>query len=139
MIRQVILDTGPLVAAINRHDVYHQWVVSQLSNICPPLMTCEAVISEACFLLRGYTDAIKAVFEWINKGTLLLPFQLNNDSETVQNLMMKYADLPMSFADACLVRMSEYSTNSMVLTTDSDFLIYRKHGREIIRTIMPLM
>jgi len=137
MNHQVILDTGPLVAAINQQDTYHQWTVEQLKQIRPPLLTCEAVISEACFLLRSHSHGVRAVFEWLCNSTIQLPFCLNKETEAVQQLITKYADVPISLADACLVRMSEIYPKHLILTLDSDFRIYRKHGKKIIKTIMP--
>jgi len=91
MNHQVILDTGPLVAAISQQDIYHQWTVDQLKQIRPPLLTCEAVISEACFLLRSHNRGVRPVFEWLYKGTIKLSFHLDEETETIQQLMLKYA------------------------------------------------
>jgi len=106
-VRQIILDTGPLVAAINRQDNYHEWTTCQLADIRPPLLTCEAVVSEACFLLRDHGDGIRALFEWMENGVMSLAFRLDTETEQIGKLMKKYADVPMALADACLVRMSE--------------------------------
>lgn len=51
--------------------------------------------------------------------------------------MRRYADVPMSLADACLVRMSELSDDASVLTLDSDFRIYRRLGRQAIPLLTP--
>ncbi len=137
MNHRVIIDTGPLVAVINSQDIYHKLTVDQLKLIRPPLLTCEAVISEACFLLRRHNQGVRAVFEWLYKSTIELSFHLDEETEAIQQLMAKYADVPMSLADACLVRMSERYPKHLILTLDSDFRIYRRHGKKIIKTIMP--
>ena len=137
MKRHVILDTGPLVALLNPHDTYHEWVTYQLADILPPLLTCEAVITEACFLSTNYGKKAYAVLELMQDGFMTVSFQLHDEVEYVETLMRKYADVPMSFADACLVRMTEQHLHSAVLTLDSDFHIYRKHDRQSISCLMP--
>jgi len=108
-VRQIILDTGPLVAAINRQD---EWTTCQLADIRPPLLTCEGVVSEACFLLRDHGDGIRALFEWMKNGVMSLAFRLDTETEQIGKLMKKYADVPMALADACLVRILIASTEA---------------------------
>lgn len=134
---RVIMDAGPLVAFLNRKDRYHAWVGEQLAEIVPPLLTCEAILSEACFLLRDIEGGSEAVFELVNRDLVSLSFDLKDEFEAVRKLMARFSNLPMSLADACLVRMSEQFSKSTVLTLDSDFQIYRKHGRKVIPLIMP--
>ena len=107
MIQKVLLDTGPLVAYLNARDRYHEWTVAQLSGMAAPLITCEAVISQSCFVLRNFPVAQQAVFDMIRRGLLVIPFDLVSEAEAVQKLLKRYADVPISVADACLVRMSE--------------------------------
>ncbi len=137
MRQQVILDTGPLIALLNTRDTHHKWVVEQLGDIQPPLLSCEAVMTEACFLAATYGRNADAVLELIQNGFMAISFQLRDNVESVERLMQKYADVPMSLADACLVRMSEQFPNSIVFTLDSDFYIYRKYGRQAISCLMP--
>jgi len=133
----VLIDTGPLVAFLNRRDHYHMWASSQLARMTPPLLTCEAVISETCFLLRFLPSGPIAVLELINRGLLQMPFRLGDEIVRIKGLMMRYANVPMSLADACLVRMAEQYPGSPLFTCDSDFSIYRKNRRQVIPTIMP--
>jgi len=133
----VVIDTGPLVAFLNRRDTWHGWVKKQLSEIEPPLLTCESVISEVCFLLRKIQEGPAAILELLERGLMTVPFRLENEISSIRKLMKRYRDVPISLADACLVRMAEQHGESEVLTLDSDFRIYRKHGRQIIPTIMP--
>lgn len=76
MKRQVILDTGPLVAFLNSRDKYHDWTKAQWAQIQPPLLTCEAVVSEACFLLRGWDNGASSVLELLERGVLKISFSL---------------------------------------------------------------
>ncbi|MBD2139449.1 PIN domain-containing protein [Anabaena sp. FACHB-1237] len=118
----VLLDTGPLVAIINRRDQFHGWVTSQWDNIEPPLLTCEAVISEACFLLRNVYGGQDAVINLVKNGVIKVPFNLDDEAVIIGEFLKIYQSVPMSFADACLVRMSELYNDSFLLTFDSDFL-----------------
>jgi predicted nucleic acid-binding protein len=139
MKRQMILDTGPLVAFLSEKDIHHHWMTQQMAKIRTPLLTCEAVISEACFLLKRHAhEKADAVLELIDINLMTVPFFLgDNERKDIRRLMVKYANVPMSFADACLVKMSEQYPKSVVLTLDSDFLIYRRYGNQSISTIMP--
>ncbi len=132
-----LVDTGPLVALLNARDRYHAWATEQLAQIPPPLLTCEAVISEACYLLGQLSGGRRAVMALLARGVLEIRFALQADVAVVAQLMERYADLPMSLADACLVRMVEQSPRSPLLTLDSDFLVYRHHRNRRIRTVVP--
>ena len=85
------MDTGPLVAFLNRKDYYHTWVGEQLAEIVPPLFTCEAVLSEACFLLRDIEGGSDAVFELINRDLVSLSFYLKDEMEAVRKLMARFS------------------------------------------------
>ena len=138
MKRQVILDTGPLVAFINGRDRYHQWSILQWGQIAPPLLTCEAVLSESCFLLRGVEGGQVAVLELLRRGVLNVTLRIDDSVKEITWLLRKYSDVPMSLADACLVRISELYTDSPILTLDNDFKIYRKNKRQVIPLLSPL-
>jgi uncharacterized protein len=102
-----------------------------------PLLVCEPVLAEAMYLLRRYPQAQDAVLELVQNGALSVAFQLNEHLGAVRRLLQKYKDTPMSLADACIVRMSEIHDGHAVLTLDSDFLVYRKHGRASLTLIHP--
>jgi len=134
--QRVILDASVLVALLSKGDRNHDWAVSQWTQVNPPALTCDAVISETCFLLkRRYL--IEAVFEMIEVGAIAIAFNLQDEATNVRVLMGRYESVPMSFADACLVRMAEQIPNSAVMTLDSDFKIYRKHRNEAIAVVLP--
>jgi predicted nucleic acid-binding protein len=135
MARNVLVDAGFLVALLSRRDSHHQWAVTQAPRHAPPWRTCEAVLSEAFHLLgaRGATG-LSAL---LRRRALIAAFDLDNDVESVLKLLQKYADVPMSLADACLVRMTETFSDPVILTTDSDFRIYRRHSRQVIPCVMP--
>jgi predicted nucleic acid-binding protein len=131
------LDAGPLVAFLNRRDRYHAWATEQLAGVRPPLLTCEAVLSEACFLLRRLDGAVDAVFRLLERGLICVGLRLADEAPSVRRLLARYRRVPMSLADACLVRLAELHADSAVLTLDHDFRIYRKSGRQTIPTLIP--
>lgn len=133
----VVVDTGPLVALLNRRDREHKWVARVLDTVEPPLVTCEAVVSEACFLLREIDGGRDAVLALMSRGIVKCDFRLANEVDAIRALMKKFSDVPMSLADACIVRMTELDARSVVLTLDSDFRVYRRNRRQTIPTMMP--
>jgi uncharacterized protein len=131
----VIVDSGYLVALLNRRDQDHKWAVAQSSQFVPPWKTCEAVLSEAFYLLG--TDSRAWLATLLRRGAIVSTFAVADNRDPVLNLLQKYADVPMSLADACLVRMSEILADPIILTNDSDFYIYRRHSRQIVPCAMP--
>ena len=135
--QKVLLDTGPLVAFLNKRDQYHSWTVSELASMAPPLLTCEAVLSESCFLLQRLTNGSAGLMILLERELIKIPFCLEPEISSIKKVMESYKNVPMSLADSCLVRMSEQLSDTVIFTLDSDFGIYRKHKRQVIPTIMP--
>ncbi|MGB3509897.1 MAG: hypothetical protein WBA93_11765 [Microcoleaceae cyanobacterium] len=77
MRQKVLLDTGPLVAFINNQEYLHPWAIDELTNIEPPLLTCEAVITQACSLLRDVYGAEDAVIGLLSSGNIEISFSLS--------------------------------------------------------------
>jgi len=136
-VTSVIVDTGPLVALLNRRERHHSWVVETMDVIEPPIFTCDAVLSEACFLLQDIDGGPNAVLELVARGIVRSDFHVMAEVDAVRALVKKFASVPMSLADACLVRMTELDQRSVVLTLDSDFKIYRRNKRQVVPTLMP--
>lgn len=133
----LILDTGPWVALHCRDDTHHTWAKAQFALSEGPLLTCEAVVAETCFLLaRSGFDPARAL-TLIERGVVRVTMSLTEQVSSVRALFERYDSVPASLADACLVRMSELHDPCRVLTLDSDFLIYRRHGRKVIPLLMP--
>jgi uncharacterized protein len=131
----VLVDTGFIVGLLRRDDSHHSWAAALAQRLPPPWRTCEAVLSEA-FHLVGARGA-PALDALLRRRAFLVPFRLSDDLESVLRLMRKYAETPMSLADACLVRMTETIGDVQLLTTDADFRIYRRHGRQAIPCVLP--
>lgn len=134
---RVLVDTGPLVALLNRRDRHHRWAREVFGTLEPPLGTCEAVLSEACFLLRRFPGGQDAVLALLEHRVIEPAFSMSAEIPALRALMARYDSVPMSLADACLVRMSELDGDSVVVTLDRDFAIYRRNRRQRIPVIMP--
>lgn len=137
MVEETILDTGPLVAFLEANEEHHKWAEEQFKQLAPKFLTCEPVLTEACFLLGFASKAMDQIERFLDRGWIQVPFQFSAERPSVMQLMRSYRNVPMSFADACLVRMAELYDKVPVFTLDKDFRVYRKHGREVIPTIMP--
>ena len=135
MPRNYIADSSALVAFISRDDQHHDWIAAQAASLPSPWLTCEAGLTEAFHLVgdKG-TPKLK---DLLRRGAVVLAFDLGDELEPVLTLMDKYADVPMSLADACLVRMTETLPDPVVLTTDADFKIYRRHSRQVVPCLLP--
>jgi predicted nucleic acid-binding protein len=132
-----IVDTGPLVAFFDRAERHHRWVMERFEELDAPLLVCEPVLAEAMYLLARYPKAQDTLLSLIEDGALSVAFRLDEHLGALRKLLQKYRDAPMSLADACIVRMSEIHDRHSVLTLDSDFLVYRKHGRAPLAIIHP--
>ncbi len=133
---RILLDTGPLVALLNRRDAFHRWAVSEASKLDAPFYSCEAVVAEAFHLLKGIYAGRERLTELLASGRNDISFAYADHIHRVGELMESYADVHMDFADACLVCLLE-ENEGRVFTIDNDFRDYRLHGSEIIDAILP--
>ena len=134
---EIIIDTGPIVALLNKRDEFHEWARETLDGLAPPLLTCEPVLAEASYIVRRLDGGPAAVLDLVTRGVLEVAFRLDHELLSLRTLITKYASVPMSLADACLVRMAEMRPRAAILTLDSDFGIYRRSGRHTLRLIRP--
>ena len=133
----VIVDTGPIVALLDADDQQHAWVKAQFARLRPPLLTCEAVLTESSFLIaRGGSDASAAV-QLVERGVLSIAQLFDTEAASIARLIRRYENVPISLADACLVRLVELTSQSTLFTLDSDFEIYRQKGRRLIPLLTP--
>jgi uncharacterized protein len=135
MVKNVLVDAGFVVALLSSRDTHHQWAVTQASELPPAWSTCEAVLSEAFYLLgqRGAPNLAAL----LRRRALVVAFELAENLEPVLKLIAKYSNVPMSLADACLVRMTETLADPIILTTDEDFRVYRRHSRQVVPCVTP--
>ena len=135
MAGKTLVDTGFIVALLSSRDRHHSWAVTCAQQHPPPWSTCEATLSETFHLLGSRGGSTLATL--IQRGQLGIAFDLTENISPVLKFIEKYREVPMSLADACLVRMTETLTETVLLTTDSDFHIYRRHGRQVIPCVTP--
>jgi predicted nucleic acid-binding protein len=132
-----IVDTGPLVALLDRAERHHRWVTDCIGELEAPLLVCEPVLTETMYLLARLTRAHDALFGLLENGALRIALRVDENVAALRGLHQKYRDRPMSLADACIVRMAELNNQHAVFTLDSDFSIYRKYGRTPLTLIHP--
>jgi predicted nucleic acid-binding protein len=133
--KSCIVDSGALVALLDPREEHHVWAREAFAHQSFPWLTCECVLSEVFFLL--HEPHLRALEQLLRGGHLRLSLNLADELPHMLNLLAKYADVPMSLTDACLVRMSETLSDPIVLTTDTDFKIYRRHCRQVVPCLMP--
>lgn len=127
-----IADTGYLVAYWSEDDQHHDWARSL--NVHAPLITCEAVITEAAYL----TGAPELFVQMIADGDLIVDFAIGDHSSDILRWLSKYDDLDPGYADACVVKLGELFPRRDILTTDAtDFRTYRTLAGKPLRCIFP--
>ena len=135
----VIVDTGPIVALLDADERHHEWARTQFASLNAPLLTCESVLSEACFLLRRIGADATMPVSLVRRGALKVVDAVGSEdrAEAVASLIRRYENVPMSLADACLVDILERTENGSIMTLDSDFRIYRQARRRVIPLLCP--
>lgn len=137
MTERTIVDAGPLVALLNANDVHHAWARAEFARREAPFLSCEAVLSEAQHLVaRGKGNPL-LVLEMVRRGGITVALSVEDEAESLLALQRTYRNLPMSLADACLVRLAELHPHSRVFTTDSHFRVYRRNKRQLIPVVVP--
>lgn len=134
----LILDTGPLVGLLDVSDHLHSWSVGVFAKFDGPLLTCEAVLTEACHLLRTTPNGHDRILELVELGGVVVHPMLPAEGAAIRGLLSRYKDQGMDFADACLVRLTEMHADCRVITADvQDFRVYRRNGRQTIPLLTP--
>jgi predicted nucleic acid-binding protein len=136
-VKPVLLDTGVIVALLDRSEKNHTRCVRIVKDLTLPLATCEAVIAESCYLLRTVAGASEAILENVEKGVFQIPFSIYRSATFVRRITRKYRDHGIDFADACLIRLAEELDTGEILTLDSDFQIYRWKKNRPFQFLIP--
>jgi predicted nucleic acid-binding protein len=134
-----LLDTGPLVAYLSPRDEHHWWARQIINALDMPLYTCEAVVTEAFFLLSDSPNGFDVLATFCESAALRIDFDLIDVIGPVRELLNKYRNIPMDLADACLVHLADHHRSAAVITTDRDFLLYRTKSRRVIPLIAPFV
>jgi uncharacterized protein len=124
-VKPALLDTGVIVALLDRSEKHHSACAAALRELQAPLITCEAVLAESCYLLRNFPGAAEAIVENVAAGIFQIPFQLSREATGVKQILRKYRHRKIDLADACLIRLADEFESPDILTLDKDFNIYR--------------
>lgn len=133
----VLLDTGAIVATLDRSESLHEICLRAIAETSAPLVTCEAVIAESCYLVRHLKGAPEAVIANVAAGIFQIPFSLAQSAEQVNTYLRKYQDIGIDLADACLIHLATELRVPEILTLDSDFRRYRWGRNNPFRLLVP--
>ena len=135
MLRNTLIDAGPLIALFDRSDKYHFKALLFIENYRGYLWTTWSVITEASHMLSFSPKAQLALLEWIKRGGLQL-YDLNHTHiERLQQLTQKFDDVPMDLADASLIVVSELTHYKEITSIDTDFYIYRNIRNQYLTNV----
>ena len=136
--RPVLLDTGVIVALLDRSERQHQTCVSIVKALTQPLVTCEAVVAESCYLVREMPSAADAILENVEKQIFQVPFSVARSASAVRRILRRYRDQNIDLADACLIRLAEEVETGEILTLDADFRVFRWRRNRPFELLIPL-
>jgi uncharacterized protein len=132
-----LVDTGFILALLDRDDMWHRACIAAFEEIRLPWLTSEAVLTELFHLVGDNLTEINAAWKFVRSGALTLGNITDSDLPAIQDLFQRYKDRPMDFADATLVHLAERESISVILTIDhNDFETYRI-GHKKRFTILP--
>ena len=136
--KPILLDTGPIVALLDPTDGFHSVCSQAIGNLAAPLVTCEAVIAESCYLLRNLRGGPEAVLENVAAGVFQIPLALPQAARGVKRVLQRYGDGEIDLADACLVHLANELGTGEIFTLDRDFHIYRWGKNNAFQLIISL-
>jgi len=134
--KKTLIDSGPLIALFDRNDKYHLASIKFIKDNNSELVTTLASVTETLHLLDFNRNAQIDFLGWVNAGAVTLEPISSDDLQRIKELTIKYSDLPMDFADACLVLLGEKLNISTVATIDRDFDVYRLKGKKPFTTLI---
>jgi uncharacterized protein len=128
MMTVTLIDAVPLTALLNPNDERHSWARETVDQLAGPLLTSEPALTESLHLLRRDGCDADELFALTQAGLVSIGLRFDDEQTALRELMRRYRSVPMSLADATLVRLSELHRDCRVFTLDTDFRIYRRHG-----------
>lgn len=135
--KPVLLDTGVIVSLLDSSEHRHRACIEAIQSCDAPLVTCEAVIAESCYLLRKQRGAAEKILENVASGAFQIPFQLASEANEIQHILRRYRDREIDLADACLIHLADELRTGEILTLDRDFEIYRWSGNKRFQPLIP--
>lgn len=136
--KTVLFDTGLIVALLDSSEHRHRTCVEVIQSCTAPLVTCEAVIAESCYLVPKQRGAAERILENVASGAFQIPFQLAGCAGEIQRILHRYRDREIDLADACLIHLANELRTGEILTLDRDFEIYRRGGNKRFTPLIPL-
>lgn len=136
--KPILVDSGPLIALFNKSDKYHSASVDFISKNNKQLVTTVANITEAVYVLDYSKFAQAAFLKWISESSIIIENISSKEINEIAMLFEKYSDVPMDFADACIVYMAERLQTNEIITVDSDFEIYRLRGNKHFKNLLKI-
>lgn len=130
------MDSGPMIALFDASDKHHQAAVNFIRTNSLPLLTTLASVTETLHMLDFSRQAQLDFLEWIHRGAVEIQNIVNADFGRIRELTAKYQDLPMDFADSCLVYLAEKLGVDTIATIDRDFSIYRINNRKKFKIVL---
>jgi predicted nucleic acid-binding protein len=136
MTASALIDTGAILALLDRSDSWHRMCVDVFQELRLPLMTSEAVLTELFHLVGDSRHEMEAAWQLVSSGAIVLATIENPELDAIHKLMSRYSDRPMDFADATLVHLARREQLTTVFTVDhADFETYRIDGRRRFRVL----
>ncbi len=132
------MDTGPIVSLLDASDSFHAQCVEAIGTLGAPLVTCEAVVAESCYLLRRVKGAPQAVLQNVSSGVFQIPLPIVSYADEASRILTKYQRRDTDLADACLIHLAEAFHSGDILTLDHDFEFYRWSRNKPFRLIIPM-
>src|SRR5208282_3847789 len=131
-----LIDTGAILALLDRSDRWHGACVDAFREMRLPLLTSEAVLTEVFHLVGDTRTETEAAWKFVRSGALALGTIEEAEVADLHGLMSRYWDRPMDFADATLVYLAKRESLSAILTVDqADFATYRIEGKRQFRML----
>ncbi|HZP64059.1 MAG TPA: PIN domain-containing protein [Terriglobales bacterium] len=136
--KPILLDTGVIIAWLDRSERYHGQAANLAKELRQPLITCEAVVAEAFYLLRRIPQARGSIMDNLASGVFQIPFRLAESADEIKLILRKYRDRNIDLADACLIHLAEAFDTAKILTLDRDFLFYRWGKNKVFEPLIDL-
>ncbi len=133
---KILIDSGPLIALFDASDKHHKKSIEFIKNNTFSLVTTISSITEVLHILDFNRNAQIDFLEWITQGGVQIFDIQQEDFPRIKELTVKYQDLPMDFADSCLVLLAEKTGINTIVTIDRDFTIYRINGKKTFETVL---
>ncbi len=131
-----LIDTGAILALLDRTDRWHQACAAAFRQIRLPLLTSEAVLTELFHLVGDSRTEMEAAWKFVRSGALIVAAIEHSELIHIHALMSRYWDRPLDFADATLVHLAKKESLSTILTVDrADFKTYRIEGKRQFRVL----